>query len=226
MRPSLPAAVLAALALVASLAVGAAPASAAGDRAAARAFGAAADRFHAAAMQVAPEVQRRFEAILAPRCARAFGAAPRRVRPIAEQFAAAMALDATLTPLRPAVEAFVGELDGVTTRDRVLRRGRAAWRASVGELDVVRPVPADACARLDAWRRAGYPKDELPAIPRLSAERLEQLDRDSRGAQRRLRRAAGHLRRLGVSRRTARRFAGASLTRVLEDALSLPGTPA
>ncbi len=220
MRLPLPAAVPAALALVLVLAL-ASPAAAApaGDRAAAQAFGAAADRLHAAARAAAPEVARRFDALLEPACARALGRAPRSRRALVEGFATALALDAVLTPVRPGVDAFVAELEAVRTEDRILRRARAAWRRMAGLMGLARPVPADACAQLDAWRRAGYPKDALPAIPRLSPEELEQVEalEDRTGPERRLRRAARHLRRLGVSRRTARRFTGATVAAALGD---------
>ncbi len=219
MRSLLPVAVVAALVL-------AAPATAsagtpAGDRAGAKAFGAAADRFHATAMQAAPEIRRRMEALDDPACGRAFTDAPRGSEDVLGEFAGAILVDAVFGPLRPSVDAFNGELAAVSTKDRVLRSGRAAWRTMGSIFALAAPVPADACAQLDAWRAAGYPEDALPALPRLTEEMVDATG-DSRATERKLQSAGRHMRRLGVKRASARRFTGDALEDVFKAATRGP----
>ncbi len=222
MRAPLCAAILAAVALAAPAAASAAEAQpgSLGPRAAARAFGQAADRFDAATRQAAPEIQRRIQALTDPLCARAIGEAPRSARPVMGEIVVGLSVDAVAGPLRPAVDTFVGELAAVRTRDRVLRSGRAGWRRMARDLAIAEPAPADACARLEAWRAAGYPADAVPALPRISQEELEALGRGSAAAERKVRAAGRRMRRLGVPRATVRRFTGRAFAQVLEGAVS------
>ncbi len=221
MRTPLGAALAAALVLAAPAAASAADAARGtlGPRAAARAFGQAADRFDAATRQAVPEVQRRIQALTDPVCARAIGEAPREAQAAMGEIVVGLSVDAVIGPLRPAVDGFVGELAAVRTRDRVLRSGRSGWRRLARDLAIAEPAPPDACAQLDAWRAAGYPADAVPALPRISEDEMEALGRGSAAAERKVRAAGRRMRRLGVSRATVRRFTGRAFERVLAGAV-------
>jgi len=172
-----------------------------------------------------PEIRRRIEALTQPACAQAIAGAPREVAEIMAEIVLGLSLDAVVTPLRPRVDAFVAELAAVRTRDRALRSGRAGWRRVARLFATVEPAPPDPCAQLQAWQAAGYPPDAVPPLPRATEEEAERL-KDTRGAERRIRAAGRRMLRLGVPRKTVRRFTGRalerSLARVLEQASGTP----
>jgi hypothetical protein len=68
--------------------------------------------------------------------------------------------------------------------------------------------PADLCARLDAWRRAGYPAGAAPKIddPAFDAifDARKQIDRDTEKVEK----AGRRLRALGVSKRVVAYWTG------------------
>ncbi len=187
------------------------------DRAAAQAFGVAAERFHAAVLAAVPEVEQRSEALKTQVCARALRRAPRRQRELLAQYMVTIQLDALYTPIRPAFDAFVAELNAIATEDPALRSGRAAWR-SLATLIVREPVPAGACALLSAWRHAGQPRDALPAIPGLTLEQAELIVESDVVFKRKMDEGARRLRALGVSPQPARRFSSATHERLLDAA--------
>lgn len=101
----------------------------------------------------------------------------------------------------PATRTYRSELAAVATADPVLMSGRAAWRANGRSLEAV-PEPEDLCAKLAAWRRAGYPRSTV----RRTMRYLESLGA-STSVGRRLEAAARRLISLGVPREEARLFA-------------------
>lgn len=215
-RPLL-ASLLSAAAFAAPAAAQAAPPSSA-DRAAAREFAAATARFEAAARLQKDAVAARVKPLVGPGC---FGPSladerlPKRATdPLATAFLVGV-LDGLVTPLRPAFDGFVAELGRVSTHDRVLRSGRAAWRTSVRQIASLPAAPADLCAQIAAWRAAGYP---AASAPRFDVAGLGMVSRSSGGIDRKLRAAARRLRALGVPRAQAQRFTGeAILEEVSED---------
>jgi hypothetical protein len=102
----------------------------------------------------------------------------------------------------PATRALRSELANVVTADPVLISGRAAWRANGRSIEAA-PEPQDLCARLAAWRRAGYPKSTV----RETMRDLEALGGAGASVERKLEAAARRLIALGVPREEARLFA-------------------
>ena len=113
-----------------------------------------------------------------------------------------------LSPAAGPLRTFQAELDGVPTTDPLLRSGRAAWRSSVALYARVRPLPADLCARLREWRRAGY---AARARPNLQPRAVRRILEGSSMVDAKLHIAAARMAALGVSDGQARRFAGDTL---------------
>jgi len=105
--------------------------------------------------------------------------------------------------IKPATLAFRSELADVATTDRALISGRAAWRRSGRELELVRE-PADVCAELSAWRRAGYPRSTVRAALR---ELGALNDSGSGDRSRKLAEAVRRMGELGVPEEEAQLFA-------------------
>lgn len=128
----------------------------------------------------------------------------RRADRVADRVAGLFAVglgEALITPLQPAFDRIVARLDAVATRDRVLRSGRAAWRASAVQSRRF-PGDRDACRKLDRWRLTNFSPRRVPSSPTASQlERTEGIGREPRFP-----RAIRRLRSLGVSARAARRF--------------------
>ena len=101
----------------------------------------------------------------------------------------------------PVARAFRSELANVATADPALISGRAAWRARGRSIEAT-PEPEDLCAKLAAWRRAGYPKSTV----RKTMRDLESLATRGPSVERKLEAAAKRLIALGVPRDEARLF--------------------
>ena len=95
-----------------------------------------------------------------PACLEAFRHVPKRAAEDATGPIFQYSFEALVAPIAPA---FVERLDAVELRDRRLR-GRGAQRRTEWAVRLVQPPPADICARLDAWRRAGYPANGASRI--------------------------------------------------------------
>jgi hypothetical protein len=107
-----------------------------------------------------------------------------------------------LVPLQNGMNQFVAELDQVPMRDPVLRSGRAGWRVVATEFGKLSPPPADPCAPLDAWRRAGYPAAARPKVDEpVLAALLNDDDSAFGSATAKIERSGRRLRELGVSKR-------------------------
>lgn len=104
--------------------------------------------------------------------------------------------------VKPATRALRSELADVATADPVLISGRAAWRANGRGIERA-PAPADLCAKLAAWRRAGYPR----ATVRQTIRDFESLGEPGDSVGRKLEAAADRMVELGVPREEARLFA-------------------
>ncbi len=105
----------------------------------------------------------------------------------------------------PATRAFRSELANVATADPALISGRAAWRARGRSIEAT-PEPEDLCAKLAAWRRAGYPKSTV----RKTMRDLDSLAASGPRDERKLEAAAKRLIALGVPRDEARLFVNPS----------------
>jgi hypothetical protein len=202
--------------LILVVAVLAAPASAAAqapdERAAAREFAFAAYRLRVAIKARLPEIEQAAAITRAPACRTAL-----RGPTIAQQrqylndlvgLLFDLLAGAMLAPAAEPLQRFQAELDAVETADPLLRSGRAAWRASVGLYAQVRPLPADLCAQLGAWRRAGY---AVSAKPSLQPQAVRRILDGSGTVDAKLHLAAARMVALGVTDGQARRFAGDTL---------------
>ncbi len=171
------------------------------DRAAAREFSYAAYRLRVAVKATVPEIDRRLAAV---DCFDELDSFPDRVEDELADLVAAAYVDALIGPSVPAFERFVAELARVPVADPALRSGRAAWRRRAADLAALAPVPADLCAQIARWRKAGYARSARPALDTGPIERLAEADTRDR----KLAAAARRLRELGVARGTAERFTG------------------
>jgi hypothetical protein len=182
----------------------AAPATAApGDRASAAAIRQATIDLHFTVTQQGPAIQAAVDRLEKdPACTGALEHLPeKQVEETVFEYILPAVLEMEFDPLKRSFTAFMAKLDAIPMRDPALRSGRAAWRDLAGLLVRFAPPPTDFCARLDAWRKAGYPaasrpKIEDPAFIELLGEgnTLDRVDR-------KLARAGRRLRELGVSKR-------------------------
>jgi hypothetical protein len=204
---------LALVALVAALALPqAAPAQAPDERAAAREYAYAAYRLRVAIKERLPEIDAAAALTRAPACRSALqGATPEQEREHLDDLVGVLVdllAGAMLAPVAGELRTFQAELDRVPTADPALRSGRAAWRSSVALYAQVRPLPADVCARLRAWRTAGYAAAGRPDLQPPGVRRIL----DGTGiVDVKLRLAAARMVALGTSEGQARRFAGDTL---------------
>ena len=148
-------------------------------------------------------------------CSDAIGAAPARASTGLARIYLAALFDVIFTPTLPALRTMVADLDAIPTEDRALRSGRAAWRASVEQIEAA-PKLADPCGVLQAWRQAGWTRESAPRIPGLS-KAIDEASNDR--IERKLVRAERRMRRLGVSRGAARRFRGETLSSCVDDVI-------
>jgi hypothetical protein len=194
----------------------AAPASAAAqapdERAAAREFAYAAYRLRVAIKARMPQIEQAAAITRAPACRTALrGPTVAQQRRYLDDLVGVLfdlLAGAMLSPAVEPLQRFQAELDAIATEDPLLRSGRAAWRASVALYAQVRPLPADLCARLRAWRRAGYATN---ARPDLQPQAVRKILEGSGTVDAKLHLAAARMVALGVTAGQARRFAGDTL---------------
>jgi hypothetical protein len=213
LRPLLGALLLLALAAPAA---GAAP----GDRTSAAGIRQATIDLHVYVVAQTPAIEAAFGAFETPPCQTALKGMPDgQAAEVLIEFVLPAALEMELTPIQPAMNAFVAKLDTIAMRDAKLRSGRAAWRVLAAEFGKIAPAPTDVCQRLDAWRQAGYPAASRPTIEdpgvdallRVDDKRFDRLDA-------KLGRAGERLRDLGVSKRVVEWYTGDTLL----DGIDLP----
>jgi hypothetical protein len=184
------------------------PASAAapGDRATATAFRQATIDLHFTVTQQGPAIAEALKKLDSdPACTRALEHIPdSQVEDAVFEYVLPAVLELEFDPLKRSFSAFAAKLDTLgTVSDPKLRSGRAAWRELAAAFGRMPPPPADFCARLDAWRSAGYPAAQRPKIQ--DPVYAELLTEDGRIGQnlKKVERAGGRLRELGVSKRVA-----------------------
>jgi hypothetical protein len=206
---------LACLAAVAAVLAGfpaTAAAQASDDRAAAREFAYAAYRLRVAIKARMPQIQQAAARTREPACRAALrGATPDQQRDHLDDLVGVLfdlLAGAMLAPVAEPLQTFQAELDRVPTADPLLRSGRAAWRSSVALYAQVRPLPADLCNRLRAWRSAGY---AVSARPDLQPRAVRRILEGSTSVDAKLHIAAARMVALGVTEGQARRFAGDTL---------------
>jgi hypothetical protein len=183
----------------------AAPASAAapGDRATASAFRQATIDLHFTVTQQGPAIAEALKKLDSdPACAGAIEHIPdEQVEAAVFEYVLPAVLELEFDPLKRSFSAFAAKLDTNTVRDPKLRSGRAAWRELAAAFNRMNPPPADFCARLDTWRKAGYPAAQRPKIQDPVFQEL--LSEDGRIGHNlvKVERAGARLRDLGVSKR-------------------------
>jgi hypothetical protein len=175
----------------------AAPAQAATpDRSAARGIAKATKRVQAAVAARRPEMQPAVERWIAEPCKSALEGVPDGDPAIAAlELSFGYFFETALFPAKADLERFGRALGRVKVRDKVLRTGRAAYRRDVRAALQLNPPPEDICARLDAWRQAGYPAEQAP---KLADPGLDALYADGEAESDRIARAGKRLRKLGV----------------------------
>jgi hypothetical protein len=206
--PRLLGAVLAAL-LILAPAASAAP----GDRATAAAIRQATVDLHRAVLAQAPairaaQVQFRDD----PACANALKGAPDdQSGQLLFEFVFPALLEIEAGPIKAPLAAFSARLDQIPMRDAKLKSGRAAWRFYAAKFAQFAPAPTDICARLDAWRQAGYPAASRPAIHDPVFEEALRNDARYDRLDAKLERSGDRLRELGVSNRVVAWWTGDTL---------------
>jgi hypothetical protein len=191
--------------LAALLATVPASAAAPGDRATAAAFRQATIDLHFTVTQQAPAIAAALETLDDPACAKAIRHLPEdQLEETLLGYLLPAVLELEFDPLKRSFAAFSARLDTIEVRDPELRGGRTAWRELAAAFARMPPGPADFCARLDAWRKAGYPAASRPVIHDPVLEDLLSDD-DGRLAMNleKIARASRHLQELGVSKRVA-----------------------
>lgn len=113
-------------------------------------------------------------------------------------------------PTRTAFDQLIADLDEIPTREPTLRAGREAWRQEVAAIRRF-PLIDRPCAKLDAWRTAGYAVAATPPVPFDAIDAYLTPNAEVRRNARRLDAAGRRLQRLGVSAAAARRFTGRGL---------------
>jgi hypothetical protein len=193
-----------ATALAALLAAVPASAAAPGARATATAFRQATIDLHFTVTQQGPAIAEAVKKLDSdPACTRALEHIPdSQVEDAVFEYVLPAVLELEFDPLKRSFSAFSAKLDTLgTVSDPKLRSGRAAWRELAAAFGRMPPPPADFCARLDAWRGAGYPAAQRPKIQDpVYAELLTEDGRIGRNFKK-VERAGGRLRELGVSKR-------------------------
>jgi hypothetical protein len=115
-------------------------------------------------------------------------------------------------PIKAPLAAFTARLDQIPMRDAKLKSGRAVWRFYAAKYAQFAPAPTDICARLDAWRQAGYPAASRPAIHDPVFEESLRNDERYDRLDAKLERSGERLRKLGVSKRVVGWWTGDTLT--------------
>jgi hypothetical protein len=152
-----------------------------------------------------------------PACATAIQGAPK------DQYAELIAgyvlpamIEMEITPLNPALTGFTARLDQIRVGDPKLRSGRAVWRFFAAKFAQIPAPPADLCARLDAWRQAGYPAASRPAINDPVFDELLRNEERYDRLNDKLARSGDRLRKLGVSKRVVGWWTGDTLLNELD----------
>jgi hypothetical protein len=194
---------LTAAALAALLAAVPASAAAPGDRATAAAFRQATIDLHFTVTQQGPAITQALMKIAGdPACVAALDHIPdEQAEEAVFEYVLPAVLELEFDPLKRSFAAFAAKLDTIEVSDPKLRSGRAAWRELADSFGRLNPPPADFCARLVAWRKAGYPAARRPKID--DPIYFELLSEDGRIGQNlvKVERAGVRLRELGVSKR-------------------------
>jgi hypothetical protein len=194
---------LIAASLTALLAAAPASAAAPGDRATAAGFRQATIDLHFTVTQQGPAIAEALKRLDSdPACSGALENIPdKQVEEAVFEYVLPAVLELEFDPLKRSFSAFAAKLDTISVSDAKLRSGRAAWRELAATFGRMPPPPADFCARLDAWRRAGYPAAQRPKIE--DPVYLELLSEDGRIGHNlvKVERAGARLRELGVSKR-------------------------
>ncbi len=211
----------AAVALATALLLGlaASTASAApGDRAAAAAVRQATVDLHNAVLAQRPAIlasYRRFGDD--PACATALKGMPDdQSTDVVEGFVLPAIIEIELGSVTGAFTSFAARLDQIPMRDAKLRSGRAVWRLYAAKFAQIQPAPADLCARLDAWRQAGYPAASRPAISDPVVEDAMRNEKRYDRLNAKLERSGAVLHKLGVSRRVVDWWTGETLLEAVD----------
>jgi hypothetical protein len=208
--PRLPGVALAALLLAtAAPAASAAP----GDRATAAAIRQATVDLHGAVIAQKPAIRAaQLQFRDDPVCAAALKGVPdEQSGELIFDFVLPALLEIEAGPIKAPLAAFSARLEQIPMRDAQLKSGRAAWRFYAGEYGQFAPAPTDVCARLDAWRQAGYPAASRPVIhDPVFDEALRNNKRYDR-VDAKLERSGARLRKLGVSKRVVGWWTGDTL---------------
>ena len=114
-------------------------------------------------------------------------------------------------PIKAPLAAFSARLDQIPMRDAKLKSGRAAWRFYAAKFAQFAPAPTDICARLDAWRQAGYPAASRPEIHDPVFEEALRNDARYDRLDAKLERSGRRLRELGLSKRVVGWWTGDTL---------------
>jgi hypothetical protein len=203
------------VALAALLLAIAAPAASAapGDRAGAAAIRQATIDLHQAVLAQAPAIraaQRQFSDD--PACATALKGAPDdQSVDLVFEFVLPALIEIEIGPIKAPLAAFSSRLEQIPMRDAKLKSGRAAWRIYAAKFGQFAPAPTDICARLDAWRQAGYPAASRPAIKDPVFEEALGNNKRYDRLDAKLERSGERLRKLGVSKRVVGWWSGDTL---------------
>jgi hypothetical protein len=182
------------------------------ERAAAREFSYAAYRLRVAIKARLPQIDAAAALTRDPVCREALqGGSAAQARAHVDDLVGVlvdMLAGAMFAPVADGLHTFGAELDRIPTADPALRSGRAAWRGSIALYVQARPLPADLCARLRRWKRAGW---AARAAPDLQPPAVRAILDGSGTGDAKLQAAAARLVALGVPAGQARRFAGDTL---------------
>jgi hypothetical protein len=217
---------LIAAALAGLLAAVPASAAAPGGRATAAAFRQATIDLHFTVKQQGPAIAEAIKRLDGdPACSQSLEHAPdAQVVELVFEYVLPGVLELEFDPLKRSFSAFSARLETIAVNDRTLRSGRAAWRELAASFARMPAPPADFCARLAAWRQAGYPAAQRPKIKDPIYEEL--LSEESRIGHNfaKVERAGPRLRELGVSKRVVGWWTFDTLLDDIEhDDLAAPG---
>src|SRR5262249_17983913 len=136
------------------------------DRATAAAIRQATVDLHRAIVAQKPAIQASYKQLRDdPACANALKGAPaQQYARVLPEYVQPALVELEFAPLHPILTGFVARIDRIPVRDPKLKSGRAAWRFFAATFAKIPAPPADLCARLDAWRQAGYPAASRPKL--------------------------------------------------------------
>jgi hypothetical protein len=188
------------------------PSATPGDKADAAAIRKATIALHGYILAVKPGIEASFGQFRDPTCAKALAGAPdAQTEDLFDDFLVPALFQMLVHPLQNGMHKLVADIDALQLEDPVLRSGRAGWRVLATQFGAVGAPPTDLCARLDAWRKAGYPAASRPAIEDPGITVLLRDDSGEQRIQRKLNRSGERLRELGVSKRVVGWWTGDTL---------------